>query len=57
MAHWVGTQGQVKLAKNARTSPHYDIAPRKPQTQNEKHLFFIWTRRLAESIESFWTAL
>jgi len=41
MAHWVGTQGQVKLAKNARTSPHYDIAPRKPQTQNEKHLFFI----------------
>ena len=40
MAHWVGAQGLVKLAKNAKTSPHYDVTPREPQTQNEKIFFF-----------------
>jgi len=29
MAHWVGAQGQVKLAKNSKTSPHYDVTLRK----------------------------
>jgi len=51
MSHWVGAQGQVKLAKNAKTSPHFDVSRRKPQTQNEKMFFLIWTRRLAESVE------
>jgi len=51
MAHWIGAQGQVKLSKNVKTSPHYDITPRKPQIQNEKKLFSISTRRLAESVE------
>jgi len=36
MAHWVGAQGLVKLAKKAKTSPHYGVNPRKPQIQNEK---------------------
>jgi len=34
MAHWVSAQGQVKLANNAKTSLHYDVISRKPQTQN-----------------------
>jgi len=50
MAHWIGSQGQVNLAKKAKTSPQYDATPRKPQTQNDKNLFR-WTRRLAESVE------
>jgi len=29
MAHWVGAQGLAKLAKNAKTSPHYDVTQRK----------------------------
>ena len=33
MAHWIGTQGHVKLVKNAKTYPHCDITNRKPQTQ------------------------
>jgi len=32
MAHWVSAQGQVNLAKKAKTCPHYDITHRKPQT-------------------------
>ena len=39
MAHWVGAQGRVNLAKKAKTSPHYDVTPRK--IQNEKYFFKI----------------
>jgi len=39
MAHWVGAQGLVKLAKNAKKSPHYDVTPRKPKIQNENKFF------------------
>jgi len=47
MAHWVGVQGQIKLAKNI---PPLWPPPREPQIQNEKILFSISTRRLAESV-------
>jgi len=57
MAHWIGAQGQVKLAKNSKTFPHYDVTPRKSQTQNEKIFFSIWSSRLAESIEGFNSSL
>jgi len=36
MAHWVGAQGQVNLAKKAKLRPHYEVTPREPQTQNGK---------------------
>jgi len=36
MARWVGAQGQVKLAKKAKTCPHCDVTYRKPQTQIKK---------------------
>jgi len=39
MAPWVGAQGLVQLAKNAKTSPHYNVTPRKLQIQNEKKFF------------------
>jgi len=40
MAHWVGAQGQAKLAKKSQKHPHCrDITPRKPQTQNEINFF------------------
>jgi len=52
MAHWVGAQGQVNSAKKAKTSTHYDVTLRRPQTQNKKKInFLIWTTRLAESVE------
>ena len=53
MGHWVSVQGLIKLAKNAKTSLHYDVTPRKPQIQNEKFVFSISTKRLAESLEGF----
>jgi len=34
MAHWVGTQGQVNLAKVSKTCPYYDVTHREPQTKN-----------------------
>jgi len=57
MAHWVGVQSQVKFAKKVKTFPHYDLTPRKPQTQNEKMFFSISIRRLAESVEGYNTSL
>ena len=39
MAHWVGTQGQVYLAKEAKTCPHCDVTHREPQIRNEKNIF------------------
>jgi len=37
MAHWVGAQGQVKLAKNPKKSPLWRYLQK---TQNEKCSFF-----------------
>ena len=39
MDHWVGTQGLVKLAKNVKTSSHYNITPRKPKSTTKKFFF------------------
>jgi len=39
MAPWVGAQGQVNLAKKAKTCPDYGVTRRKPQTQIKKTLF------------------
>jgi len=35
MAHWIGAQGLVKLVKDAKICPYYDVTKRKPQTQIE----------------------
>jgi len=39
MAFWVSTQGQIYLAKKAKTCTHCDVTHREPQIWNEK-LFF-----------------
>jgi len=39
MSRWVCGQGQVNLAKKAKTCHHYKFTRRKPQTQNEKNTF------------------
>jgi len=39
MARWVGVQGQVNLAKMAKTCSHYDVTHRKSQTRNEQNFF------------------
>ena len=39
MTRWVGAQGQVNLAKKAKTFLHCDVTHIKHQTQNEKILF------------------
>jgi len=51
MAHWVGTQGQVYLAKEAKTCPHCDVTHREPQIRNEKKYLSILTGRLVKSAE------
>jgi len=51
MAHGLGAQGQVNLAKKSKGYPHYDVTHRKPRTQNEKIVFSISTRRLAKSVK------
>ena len=38
MVCWVGTKGQVNLAKKAKTCLHNDVTHRKPQTQNRTFL-------------------
>ena len=40
LADWVGTQGQVKLAKKKQNTPTCDDIPRNPQIQNEKRFVF-----------------
>ena len=57
MGQWVRAQGQVKVAKNLKTCPHFDITSRKHQTKNEKRFFSISTRRLAESVEGLNSSL
>jgi len=39
MARWIGAQGQVHLAKKAKTCPHCDVTHREPQIRNEKNFF------------------
>jgi len=39
MAHWVGAQGQIKLAYKTQNTPTYDITHREPQTQLKKKFF------------------
>jgi len=46
MSHWIGARGQVKLAKNAKTSCY----PRKIPNLKRKKFFKIWTGRLAASV-------
>jgi len=36
MSHCVGAQSIVKLAKNAKTYPHFVVTPRRPQIQKQK---------------------
>jgi len=35
MASWVGAQGQVNLAKKAKTSSRYDVTHRKAKTKKK----------------------
>jgi len=39
MAHWVGTQGQVKLAKKTQNTPTCDVPPENPELES-KNVFF-----------------
>ena len=39
MIHWVGAQGQVKLAKVPKKFSTYDITQKKPAPPNQKIFF------------------
>jgi len=39
MAQWVGAQGQLNSAENAKTCPNCDVTSRKSQNQSEKIFF------------------
>jgi len=56
MAHWVGAQGQAKMAKITQNTPTCDVSPQKlkPKTKN---FFLILTPRLAESVEGLNSSL
>jgi len=43
MARWVGTQGQVSLAKKAKTCAHCDVIHKKKQTQIK--IFLNWKKK------------
>jgi len=51
LAYWVGTQGQVNLAKKAKISPQYDFTPENPKPKTKNVFFFnlnyktCWIRR------------
>jgi len=32
MARWFGSQGQINMAKKAKSCPDYDVTHKKPQT-------------------------
>ena len=57
MGQWVGAQGQPKVAKISKTCPHCDVTSRKSTTENEKRLFSISSRRLAESVDGLDSSL
>jgi len=46
MARWVGAQGQVNSAKNAKIYPNYDFTHKKTQTQNLNILNKLHTSRI-----------
>jgi len=52
VAHWIGTKGQVKLAKKTQNTPTYDVTYRRPQTQYETSSS-ISARRRAESVDQW----
>jgi len=56
MARWIGAQGQVKLAKMAKTCPHCDVTNKKTPNPNPK-IFLIETRRLVETVDGLNTSL
>jgi len=51
MAHWIGAQGQVKLAKKTQKHLHLWRPPQWTPNPKRKTFFSKWTRRLAESVE------
>jgi len=57
MGHWVGAQGRPKVTKISKTCPHCDITFQKTPTENEKRLFSMSTKRLAESVEGLNSSL
>jgi len=56
MGQLVGAQGQVKVAKKMQNTPTCDVPPSKRQTKN-KNIFFMLTRRLAESVDGLNSSL
>ena len=52
MAQWVGAQGQVKVAKKRKNTPHLWRSP-----QRTPNFFSISTRRLVESVEGLNSSL
>jgi len=54
MVQWVGTQDQVKIAKN---TPTCGVPPKKNPTEREKIFFSISTTRLTKSVEGLNSSL
>jgi len=57
MAHCVGAQGQVQMAKMLRTLAPITTSPTENHKPKTKELFSIWTRRLAESVDALNSSL
>jgi len=51
MAHWIGAQGRVKVAKKTQKHPHLLSSPPENPKLKAKIFFPISTRRLAESVD------
>ena len=50
-------QGRPKVAEISKTCPHFDVTPGNPPIKDEKHLFSISCRRLAESVDGLDSSL
>jgi len=57
MAHWIGAQGQVKLAKKTQEYPHLWRYPQRTPNPKRKTFFSISTTRLAESVDGLNSSL
>jgi len=52
MAHWIGIQGQVKLAKKSGKHAVIVTSPQKTPIPKTKICFSLSNRRLAESVDA-----
>jgi len=58
MAHWVGAQGQIKLAKKSQKHALIVTSPQKTPNPKRKKIFFsVLTGRLAGSVDALNSSL